>query len=151
MQTPSIDQELKIKITQIVRRFGQSGGMESYVFHLARALDELGISVSVLCEEVCDAPPNQSESFAYKSQLGSQAGCRYYGFLGRLDSFKGAIRQLWAYCTVMSAQPFTKLQRFMAPLLQEFMNIPGTVYSQLAPRPTYLWNDESFWEAKSDA
>ena len=57
MQSPSIDQELKIKITQIVRRFGQSGGMESYVFHLARALDELGISVSVLCEEVCDEPP----------------------------------------------------------------------------------------------
>jgi hypothetical protein len=53
----SINLEAKIKITQVVRRFGQCGGMESYVFHLTRALDELGVKVAVLCEEICNDPP----------------------------------------------------------------------------------------------
>ena len=38
-------------VVQIVRRFGEVGGMESYVWHLAHALVDLRISVIVLCEE----------------------------------------------------------------------------------------------------
>lgn len=40
------------RIVQIVRRFGQVGGMETYVWRLTHGLSERGLLVSVICEEV---------------------------------------------------------------------------------------------------
>lgn len=40
------------RIVQIVKRFGQVGGMESYVWRLTQGLCERGLSVSVICEQV---------------------------------------------------------------------------------------------------
>ena len=40
-----------MKVVQVVKRFGLCGGMEEYVYRLTESLDELGINVSVLCEE----------------------------------------------------------------------------------------------------
>lgn len=39
-------------VTQVVRRFGLFGGMESYVYHLSQALLDRGIRVHVICEKV---------------------------------------------------------------------------------------------------
>ena len=41
-----------LTVTQIVRRFGPVGGMESYVYELTRALLARGVRVNILCEEV---------------------------------------------------------------------------------------------------
>ena len=45
-------------IVQIVRRFGPVGGMERYVWELTCGLEKVGISVTVVCEEVCSEIPN---------------------------------------------------------------------------------------------
>lgn len=44
-------------VTQVVRRFGQVGGMESYVWKLSHALVELGVEVKVICEECFGETP----------------------------------------------------------------------------------------------
>ena len=40
-----------MQVVQIVKRFGQVGGMEEYVFQLSIELSKLGIEVIVLCEK----------------------------------------------------------------------------------------------------
>lgn len=44
------------RVAQIVRRFGQVGGMESYVWQLSHHLVRQGVQVTVICEEVLDQP-----------------------------------------------------------------------------------------------
>ncbi|MDQ6998756.1 MAG: glycosyltransferase family 4 protein [Mariprofundus sp.] len=52
----------KLKIIQIVRRYGPVGGMERYVWELSKELSEAGHQVTVLCEELCtDAAHNGVE------------------------------------------------------------------------------------------
>ena len=41
-----------MKVVQVVRRFGECGGMESYVWNLARELSRIGITVQIVCEEI---------------------------------------------------------------------------------------------------
>jgi UDP-glucose:(heptosyl)LPS alpha-1,3-glucosyltransferase len=43
-------------VTQVVRKFGLAGGMESYVWHLTHGLAERGVSVNVVCEDVIHQP-----------------------------------------------------------------------------------------------
>lgn len=50
-----------MKVCHVVRRYGPVGGMESYVFHLTRALADLRIDIVILCEEdlsAADHPHN---------------------------------------------------------------------------------------------
>ena len=50
-----------MRACHVVRRYGPVGGMESYVFHLTRALANLNVDIVVLCEEDLSAiehPPN---------------------------------------------------------------------------------------------
>ena len=44
-------QNSQFTVVQVVRRFGEVGGMESYVWQLSHALVNLGVPVIVLCEE----------------------------------------------------------------------------------------------------
>ena len=44
-------QSSQFTVVQVVRRFGEVGGMESYVWQLSHALVNLGVPVIVLCEE----------------------------------------------------------------------------------------------------
>jgi UDP-glucose:(heptosyl)LPS alpha-1,3-glucosyltransferase len=41
-----------LRVLHVVRRFGCVGGMESYVWHLAQELANLGVSVEILCQSV---------------------------------------------------------------------------------------------------
>ena len=46
-------EENRLRVLLVVRRYGLVGGMERYVWELARELAALGHRVGVLCEEVC--------------------------------------------------------------------------------------------------
>jgi len=46
-----------LRVTHIVRQFGRSGGMECYVYELAKALVILGVDVHIICESVHDELP----------------------------------------------------------------------------------------------
>jgi UDP-glucose:(heptosyl)LPS alpha-1,3-glucosyltransferase len=45
------DLGINFTVIQVVRRFGEVGGMDSYVWQLSHALVNLGVPVIVLCEE----------------------------------------------------------------------------------------------------
>ncbi|MEL0322639.1 MAG: hypothetical protein VXA68_11665, partial [Gammaproteobacteria bacterium] len=49
-------------MTQVVRRFGRVGGMESYVWNLCKYLLQLDVSVNLICEEVIEQLPGLTES-----------------------------------------------------------------------------------------
>ena len=42
-------------VLHIVRRFGQVGGMEKYVWELVHTLESLGLKIEIVCEEVCSS------------------------------------------------------------------------------------------------
>jgi UDP-glucose:(heptosyl)LPS alpha-1,3-glucosyltransferase len=48
-------------VTQVVRRFGRVGGMESYVWNLCKHLLQLDVSVNLICEEVIEQLPGLAE------------------------------------------------------------------------------------------
>lgn len=52
-------------VVLVVRRFQMVGGMESYVCHLANALDRLGVHVLIVCAE-CDTNSGYSDQLVVK-------------------------------------------------------------------------------------
>ena len=54
-------------VTQVVRRFGRVGGMESYVWNLCKHLLQFEVTVNLICEEVIEQLPGLAESNIWRA------------------------------------------------------------------------------------
>ena len=68
-----------MNVIQVVKRFGQCGGMEEYVFQLSKELCNMGLSVKILCETQVGLSDERIEVV----QLGTLKKPRWY-FIFRL-------------------------------------------------------------------
>ena len=104
-------------LIHIVRRFGQVGGMEIYVWHLVHGIAARGYSVSVICEEVFGAIDSNIDIYKvlkapekprWKSMLAFRArvdSCVSEQFKGRSVIIHSQERSLCHHVTTFHGPP----------------------------------------------
>ena len=147
----------QLKVTQIVRKFGPVGGMETYVFNLVKSLSDLGIPVTVLCEEIYRDPPKGVELIrlpkpcdrprwvsllVFSQQLSSY--CKKLGVLGKPNNVIHSHERTSVHnITTFHGPPFARIYewpkyrlispRVLAHLYLEYREILGAQVMRVIP------------------
>ncbi len=74
------DLGINFTVIQVVRRFGDVGGMDSYVWQLSHALVNLGVPVIVLCEEALHPHSPEIYVIRVKKARKKPRGLSFYRF-----------------------------------------------------------------------